>query len=51
MKNLLSTVLTAVCGFVIFAAALSAEEPAKSVRFQRTQLDAKFRSEGVAVAD
>src|SRR5687767_14178243 len=28
-----------------------AESPAKNIRFQRTQLDAKFRSEGVAVAD
>ena len=28
-----------------------AQSPTKNIRFQRTQLDAKFRSEGVAVAD
>lgn len=41
------------CSFVLLLlGGLSAEEPAaKSVRFQRTELDAKFRSEGVAVAD
>jgi hypothetical protein len=35
---------------LVFAALAHAESPAK-VRFERTQLDAKFRSEGVAVAD
>ncbi|HUE71235.1 MAG TPA: VCBS repeat-containing protein [Pirellulaceae bacterium] len=35
----------------LIGSAASAEEPAKSIRFERTQLDAKFRSEGVAAGD
>jgi len=50
MKKFLSLLLS-ICSLIVFAAALSAAEPAKSVRFVRKQLDSKFRSEGVAVAD
>lgn len=40
--------LSLVC---LISSAARAEEPARNVRFERTQLDAKFRSEGVAAGD
>ncbi|MFN0019889.1 MAG: FG-GAP repeat domain-containing protein [Pirellulaceae bacterium] len=51
MNRFLARVLLPIGSVMFLAASLSAAEPAKSVRFQRTQLDSKFRSEGVAVAD
>lgn len=42
------------CALLCFFAAVNSgmgAEPAGKIRFQKTQLDAKFRSEGVAVAD
>src|SRR5262245_25704751 len=40
-----------VCLFTLLVATLAAGEDAKKIRFKKTQLDPKFRSEGVCVAD
>ena len=50
MKSLLTPIAIASLLFGLGAAA-GGEEPGQSVRFERQQLDSKFRSEGAAVGD